>query len=104
MRREKVWHTAARGIHCFLSDRRRIIQTVLAALFVPTVVLLCLDQKLPYEPLERPLYSPKGWPGDWAMMLKSPKPALSGKDNSRSGQSLGGSPTPCLPCQSCPTR
>jgi murein DD-endopeptidase MepM/ murein hydrolase activator NlpD len=90
MRREKVWRAAAREILCFISDRRIIIQTVLAALFVPAAALLCLDQKLPYEPLERPLYSPKGWPGDWVMMLKSPIPSVTGNDGSGSGQPLGG--------------
>ncbi len=60
-----------------LVPHRRIIQAVLAFLFIPAAVLLVLDRNpsLP-RPRERFLYAPRGWPGQWECILRADEPRL----------------------------
>ncbi len=90
---------AIRELQCFLSDRRRTIQTVLAVMFVVVSVLLTLDQKLPFpRPAERVLYAPRGWPGDWPLLLRRAehRAARVKSEDSAVGGSMGGE-SYCLP-------
>jgi murein DD-endopeptidase MepM/ murein hydrolase activator NlpD len=60
---------AFRRARAFLSDHRRRIAMVAAPLFVASLVLLVLDQVLPFpRPGERMMYTPRGWPAGWAVM------------------------------------
>ncbi len=68
--RVQKWIDAFHALEGFLMRHRRIIQTVLACMMVPTFVLLALDARLPFPPpSERPLYSPRGWPGSWSLLI-----------------------------------
>jgi murein DD-endopeptidase MepM/ murein hydrolase activator NlpD len=75
MSKEKVWSIVAREALCLISDHRRLIQTVLAVLFVPVSVLLVLDQRLPFpRPGERPLFAERGWPESWMPAIRRARP------------------------------
>ncbi len=61
---------ASRWVQCLVSDHRRAVLTITATLFVTAALLLVLDQTLPFpRPWERMLYSPRGWPGSWPLLL-----------------------------------
>jgi murein DD-endopeptidase MepM/ murein hydrolase activator NlpD len=75
MGREKGWRIAARWIYCFVSDNRKLLCTVIACMFVPAVVLLCLDRNPFPRPFEKMLYSPTGWPGGWPALFRGDAPS-----------------------------
>jgi murein DD-endopeptidase MepM/ murein hydrolase activator NlpD len=87
MRRTKIPLAAARAICGFYSDHRRLIQSVFACLLVPAVILLVLDQKLPFlRPGEMILFVPHGWPGGWAPFLRPENPMDSRGKEGRAAQ------------------
>jgi murein DD-endopeptidase MepM/ murein hydrolase activator NlpD len=79
-----------RFLQGILIERRRIIQTVLAVLFVSTAVLLVIDQKfaLP-RPREVFLYKPRGWPGEWEQVLAHGQPRTAQEKGAAPASALG---------------
>jgi murein DD-endopeptidase MepM/ murein hydrolase activator NlpD len=91
---------AIRELRCFFSDRRRLIQNVFAPMFVWASVLLVLDQKLPFpRPAERVLYAPKGWPGDWKLLIRRAEPREEPvrPEDAEAGGAVGGESYQVLP-------
>jgi murein DD-endopeptidase MepM/ murein hydrolase activator NlpD len=79
---------AGRLLESGIMPLRRQILTALAVCFVAAVVLLVLDQRLPFpSPTERILYDPSGW---GVLFRRQPAPPLRMGRTTDPAQSIGG--------------